>query len=58
MEHLPDRRLLSSRVAELIREAIRHGEWKGTLPGQRALAERFHVSRPTLAEALAQLRRE
>lgn len=58
MERLPDRRSLASKVAELIREAIRSGEWKDTLPGQRALSERFHVSRPTVGDALAQLRRE
>lgn len=58
MKRLPDRRSLATRVADLIRDEVLGGEWKEALPGQRALADRFRVSRPTIAAAVAQLRRE
>lgn len=57
MEQLPERRPLAAQLADLIQRAIRAGEWKAFLPGQRALSERFRVSRPTVGLAIAQLRR-
>lgn len=57
MEQLPKHRSLATQLADLLERAIRDGKWKEFLPGQRALSERFRVSRPTVGLAIAQLRR-
>lgn len=54
----PERVPLAARAAEVLRAAIRAGEWSGWLPGERSLSERLGVSRPTLRVALGELRRE
>jgi hypothetical protein len=46
------------RLREKIRQAVTHGEIKGKLPGERALAKRFHVNAKTLSKALTDLAAE
>jgi hypothetical protein len=46
------------RLREKLREAIRSGEFAGKLPGERALAKRFHVNAKTLSKALTDLAAE
>jgi hypothetical protein len=46
------------RLREKLREAIRGGEFSGKLPGERALAKRFHVNAKTLSKALTDLAAE
>ncbi len=46
------------RLREKLREAIRSGEFTGKLPGERALAKRFHVNAKTLSKALTDLAAE
>lgn len=46
------------RLREKLREAIRGGEFAGKLPGERALAKRFHVNAKTLSKALTDLAAE
>ncbi|HSZ55809.1 MAG TPA: GntR family transcriptional regulator [Tepidisphaeraceae bacterium] len=46
------------RLREKIREAVVQGEFKGKLPGERALARRFHVNAKTLSKALTDLAAE
>jgi hypothetical protein len=46
------------RLREKIRRAVESGELKGKLPGERALARRFHVNAKTLSKALTDLAAE
>ena len=46
------------RLREKIRSAIASGELHGKLPGERALAKRFHVNAKTLSKALTDLAAE
>ena len=46
------------RLREKIRRAIETGELNGKLPGERALARRFHVNAKTLSKALTDLAAE
>jgi hypothetical protein len=46
------------RLREKIRRAIESGELQGKLPGERALARRFHVNAKTLSKALTDLAAE
>jgi hypothetical protein len=46
------------RLREKIRRAIESGELNGKLPGERALARRFHVNAKTLSKALTDLAAE
>src|SRR6202012_2450269 len=46
------------RLREKLREAIKGGEFPGKLPGERALAKRFHVNAKTLSKALTDLAAE
>jgi len=58
MLHLPKRTSLIAETADALREAIESGVWQEALPGERELADRFQVSRPTLREALKILQKE
>jgi hypothetical protein len=46
------------RLREKLRSAIASGELSGKLPGERALAKRFHVNAKTLSKALTDLAAE
>lgn len=46
------------RLREKIRRAVESGELAGKLPGERALARRFHVNAKTLSKALTDLAAE
>jgi hypothetical protein len=46
------------RLRERLREAIQSGDLVGKLPGERALAKRFHVNAKTLSKALTDLAAE
>src|SRR5437763_11807439 len=46
------------RLREKLRQAIASGELSGKLPGERALAKRFHVNAKTLSKALTDLAAE
>src|SRR5580765_3548529 len=46
------------RLREKLRSAITSGELSGKLPGERALAKRFHVNAKTLSKALTDLAAE
>ena len=46
------------RLREKIRRAVESGELSGKLPGERALAKRFHVNAKTLSKALTDLAAE
>lgn len=46
------------RLRERIRQAVVSGELSGKLPGERALARRFHVNAKTLSKALTDLAAE
>src|SRR5579864_2222915 len=46
------------RLREKLRHAIISGELSGKLPGERALARRFHVNAKTLSKALTDLAAE
>ena len=46
------------RLREKLRQAIASGELAGKLPGERALAKRFHVNAKTLSKALTDLAAE
>ncbi|HET6246396.1 MAG TPA: GntR family transcriptional regulator [Tepidisphaeraceae bacterium] len=46
------------RLREKLRSAIASGELSGKLPGERALARRFHVNAKTLSKALTDLAAE
>ncbi len=53
-----ERRSLSQRVTELLREMIRAGELRSPFPGEITLAARVGVSRPVLRDALRELARQ
>jgi len=57
MLQLPKRTSLITQTVEALRHAIEEGVWHEVLPGERELADRFQVSRPTLREALKILQR-
>src|SRR3954469_8497024 len=46
------------RLREKLREAVTSGELVGKLPGERALARKFHVNAKTLSKALTDLAAE
>src|SRR3954454_7819111 len=46
------------RLREKLRHAVTSGELSGKLPGERALAKRFHVNAKTLSKALTDLAAE
>ena len=46
------------RLREKLRQAVTTGELTGKLPGERALAKRFHVNAKTLSKALTDLAAE
>jgi hypothetical protein len=46
------------RLREKLRQAVSSGELSGKLPGERALAKRFHVNAKTLSKALTDLAAE
>jgi DNA-binding transcriptional regulator YhcF (GntR family) len=46
------------RLREKLRDAIASGDLEGKLPGERALAKRFHVNAKTLSKALTDLAAE
>jgi hypothetical protein len=46
------------RLREKLRQAVANGELSGKLPGERALAKRFHVNAKTLSKALTDLAAE
>jgi hypothetical protein len=46
------------RLREKLRQAVATGELSGKLPGERALAKRFHVNAKTLSKALTDLAAE
>jgi DNA-binding transcriptional regulator YhcF (GntR family) len=46
------------RLREKLRQAVASGELVGKLPGERALAKRFHVNAKTLSKALTDLAAE
>jgi DNA-binding LacI/PurR family transcriptional regulator len=58
MLQLPKRASLISQTADALRQAIEEGVWHEALPGERELADRFQISRPTLREALKILQRD
>jgi len=58
MIELPKRTSLVTETAAALRAAIREGAWEGILPGERVLAERLQVSRPTVHAAIEILERE
>ena len=55
---IPQRTSLSNEVVRVLRNGLRSGIWCDWLPGERSLCERLHVSRPTIRDALSELRRE
>src|SRR5690348_13507187 len=58
MTEIPQRSTLVAQTAGILRRSIEQGEWATHLPGERALCERFQVSRITVRAALDTLRRE
>jgi LacI family transcriptional regulator len=57
MLNLPQRHSLASQMVDILREDIRQGTWQDRLPGERALCEKYQISRNTLRTALGQLKR-
>src|SRR5437868_5906891 len=57
-KRLPQRHSLVSQTTDILREEIARGAWAKFLPGERELAIRLCISRPTLRAALDILRRE
>ena len=58
MKRVPQRTSLVSQTVEVLRDAIRAGEWPRWLPGELELVRRLQVSRVTLRAALEMLQRQ
>lgn len=58
MSELPPKPSMAQYALEVIRKLLGQGEWVGNLPGERTLALRLGVSRPTLHQALLVLESE
>lgn len=58
MDLIPQRVSLVKQTADILRREIARGRWRDCLPGQRPLGEALQVSRSTLEQALAILRRQ
>ena len=58
MTNIPRRLSLASQTADFLRDGIAGGLWRAKLPGERALCEKYQISRNTLRAALQQLQRE
>ena len=58
MPELPQKPTMAAYAATALRQLLAKGEWSGRLPGERALALRLGVSRPTLHQALLKLEKE
>jgi len=58
MEPLASSPTLPERALEHLRNAIRSGRWRDSLPSERTLAEALRISRPTLRLALTRLKDE
>lgn len=54
----PQRVSLAAETARSLKEGIRSGHWRHSLPGERELVQRLQVSRQTLRAALDELARE
>jgi GntR family transcriptional regulator, hexuronate regulon transcriptional repressor len=46
---------LYQQIAQKMSEAIKRGDWRQRMPSERDLAEQYHVSRPTIREAIIAL---
>lgn len=55
MSELPPKPSMAHYAKEALRQLLSKGEWSGRLPGERTLALRIGVSRPTLHQALLEL---
>lgn len=55
---LPERATLAEQAAQTLRKALRDGQWRSFLPGERRLCAALRVSRPTIRTAVQQLAQE